>query len=188
MRVGLMRHFPVCQDWPRGWTTAGALQGWMTRYNTAAVREVPCDLGGVVWQDCVSSPLSRAQATATAVYGDGFQVCDLFAEVEYRAFQTGRLRLPVAVWRWLVQVAWWTGHPSQRACRDDLRRRVLAAANQLEAATRDTLVVSHAGMIAFLSAELRRRGFAGPRVTMAHHARAYVFERRIAGGSRCPDE
>lgn len=150
----------------------------MTRYNVAAVRCGASDLGGVKWAACVSSPLSRARTTAAVVFGEGVEVSDLFAEVEYRAFRSGGLRLPVWVWRGLVQLAWWTGHASQRSCRDDLRRRVQAAADRLEAVTRDTLVVSHAGMMAFLGAELQRRGFEGPRIRMAEHARAYVFERR----------
>jgi hypothetical protein len=41
----------------------------------------------------------------------------------------------------------------------------------------DTLVVSHAGMMAYLSAELRRRGFAGPKLRWAKHATAYIYEK-----------
>lgn len=177
IRVGLFRHFPVDLPWPSGWTTAGALEEWMQAYNRAPIRLGPHDLGGVPWMECVSSPLERARETAHAVFPSTFEVDDHLAEVEYRAFQTGPLRLPVRVWRWLVQVAWWTGHPSQRLCRDDLRRRVRSAADRLAAVQRDTLVVTHAGMIAFLGPELRRRGFSGPRVGIASHARAYVFER-----------
>jgi hypothetical protein len=70
-----------------------------------------------------------------------------------------------------------TGHPSQRACREEFRQRVRAAADRLNALDQDTLVVSHAGMMAFLSVELRRRGFAGSKLRIAKHATAYLSER-----------
>jgi hypothetical protein len=41
----------------------------------------------------------------------------------------------------------------------------------------DVLAVSNAGMMAMLAAELRRRGFTGPRLRIAAHARAYVYAR-----------
>jgi len=39
-------------------------------------------------------------------------------------------------------------------------------------------VVSHAGVMLYLSEELRRRGFAGPKLGIAKHARVYLFERK----------
>ncbi|HEX5218863.1 MAG TPA: hypothetical protein VFZ59_04800 [Verrucomicrobiae bacterium] len=42
---------------------------------------------------------------------------------------------------------------------------------------RDTLVVSHAGVMMYLSDELRRRGFAGPKLRTPKHAIAYIYER-----------
>lgn len=50
-------------------------------------------------------------------------------------------------------------------------------ADRLAAAERNTLVVSHAGVMAYLSAELRRRGFHGPPLRLAKHATLYVYER-----------
>jgi hypothetical protein len=74
--------------------------------------------------------------------------------------------------------SWLTGHRSQRACRDDFRRRVSEVADRLCRARRDTLVITHAGMMAYLSRELRRRGFVGPKLRIARHATAYVYENR----------
>ena len=51
-------------------------------------------------------------------------------------------------------------------------------AERLCAADRDTLVVSHAGMMAYLSADLRRRGFGGPKLRIANHAKVYIYEKR----------
>jgi hypothetical protein len=42
---------------------------------------------------------------------------------------------------------------------------------------RNTLVVSHAGVMMFLHRELLKQGFAGPRFKVAEHGRLYLFER-----------
>ena len=136
------------------------------------------DLGGVVWQACLSSDLPRARITASAVFRGEVGHTDLLREAQFTPFNTGDLRLPVWSWQWLLRLAWMTGHRSQRACRDEFRRRVLAVADRLSALEQDTLVVSHAGMMVFLSAELRRRGFLGPKLRIAKHGTAYVYEKR----------
>ena len=59
----------------------------------------------------------------------------------------------------------------------DFRRRVLAMGDRLSGMDGDTLVVSHAGMMMYLSQELRRRGFAGPKLRIPRHAIAYIYER-----------
>jgi broad specificity phosphatase PhoE len=87
------------------------------------------------------------------------------------------LRLPVTVWVWMVRLAWFTGHRSQRASRDEFLQRVGAVADLLEQSTVDTLVVSHAGMMTYLSAELRRRGFRGPRLRLPKHAILHLYTR-----------
>ena len=51
----------------------------------------------------------------------------------------------------------------------------------MSALDQDTLVVSHAGIMAYLSSELRRRGFAGPKLRIAKHATAYVYEKAGEG-------
>jgi broad specificity phosphatase PhoE len=175
LRVGLLRHFPVVEPLPAGWKTAADLQAWLKRYDQAETPVGKFDLGGVDWQACLSSDSSRAWVTAQAVFrGEIAQTASL-READFAPFRTGNLRLPVGVWKWVLRFAWLTGHRSQRACRDDFRRRVSAVADQLSVADRDTLVVSHAGMMAYLSRELRRRGFVGPQLRIAKHAVAYVY-------------
>jgi broad specificity phosphatase PhoE len=175
MRIGLLRHFPVAEGLPTGWHTGTGLQAWRRRYDAAAPLLGAFDLGGIAWQHCIASDLPRALLTARAVYAGEVEPTPLLREAEFAEFATGGLRLPTFAWRWLLRLSWFLGSRSQRACRDDFRRRVLAVADRLSAADRDTLVVSHAGMMAFLSAELRRRGFLGPRLRIAEHARVYVY-------------
>jgi broad specificity phosphatase PhoE len=80
------------------------------------------------------------------------------------------------MWRGVFGISWALGHRSQRACRDDFRRRVTAVADLLEGAVENTLVVSHAGMMMYLSAELRRRGFLGPKLRRPRHATLYCYQ------------
>lgn len=177
MRIGLIRHFRVEQPLPSGWMTAGGLHLWRTRYDSARVLPVPLDLGAEVWSACISSDLERAIATAKAAYAGGIEVTPLLREPELAEFRTRRLRLPIWLWRWVLRLSWMTGHRSQRQCRDDFRLRVSAMADALERRDGNTLVVSHAGMMAYLSAELTKRGYAGPKLQVPEHARLYVYEK-----------
>ncbi len=176
MRIGLIRHFPVAEAFPEGWRTAAELLAWRERYDAAETPVGEFDLGGVAWQACVASDLLRTRVTAGAVFQGEITHTALLREAEFAPFQTGSLRLPVLAWQWVFRLSWLTGHGSQRACRDEFRRRVLAVADQLSTLEQDTLVVSHAGMMVFLSRELRRRGFAGPKLGIAKHATAYIYE------------
>jgi hypothetical protein len=116
--------------------------------------------------------------TAQAVFRGEITQSATLREADFAPFRTGSLRLPIGIWKWVLRFAWLTGHRSQRNCRDDFRRRIAAVADQLSAADRDTLVVSHAGTMAYLSRELQRRGFVGPKLRVAKHAVAYVYEKR----------
>ena len=177
MRIGLLRHFPVAQNLPRGWKTAADLQSWRERYDMAETSVGPFDLGGIAWQTCISSDLPRASITAATVFCGEVERTPLLREPQFAPFQTGDLRLPIWVWQWVLRFSWMTGHRSQRACRDEFQGRVQAVADRLSGLGQDTLVVSHAGIMAFLSAELRRRGFVGPKLRIAKHATTYVYER-----------
>lgn len=177
MRIGLVRHFPVTEPWPRGWVTSADLQRWRVRYDAAGPIVGAIDVSAVNWQRCLSSDLKRAFVTAQTAYAGTITQTPLLREADVPALPTGNLRLPVWGWRLLLRFAWFTGHKSQRAARDEFRRRIIAIADLLEQEPVDTLVVSHAGVMFFLRKELRRRGFRGPRFKLAEPARLYVFER-----------
>lgn len=177
MRIGLLRHFPVTESLPAGWKTAAELLAWRDRYELAHTPVGQFDLGGIEWKACICSDLPRACITAGAVFPGEIERTELLREAQFAALPTGTLRLPIWAWKWMLRLLWMTGHDSQRACRDDFRQRVLSIANRLDASNEDTLVVSHAGIMAALGTELRRRGFTGPKLRIAKHATAYVYER-----------
>lgn len=162
---------------PSGWKTAAQLHAWRQHYELAGVRHIEPDLGGVAWSRCIASTVRRAALTANAIFPSPVAQTDLLREAEFAEFRTGALCLPVLVWYFIFRLSWMTGHRSQRALRDEFMKRVQLVADELEAGTADTLVVSHGGMMAFLSAELLRRGFRGPKLRLATHARVYVYEK-----------
>ena len=187
MRVGLIRHFPVEEPLPNGWRTCADLMAWRERYDASPAKVGTIDVGAFPWAGCLSSDLPRAAVTAQATYRGTIELTSLLREAEFTEFRTGRLRLPVVAWRWLFRCAWFTNHPSQRIYRDDFRKRVRAIADKIVMRGEDLLVVSHAGTMAYLSRELRRRGFTGPKISVATHAKLYVFERQaVASAATVP--
>lgn len=177
MRVALVRHFKVSEPLPSGWMTAQELLAWRERYDEAEV--CPCEVtfDSESWTCCYASDLARAQATARSIYAGDIQLMAELREAEFGLFPTGRWRFPVWVWRIMLRLAWMTGHSSQCQFRDDFRSRVRRIADLIDSCETDTLVVSHAGMMFYLRKELLRRGYRGPKFSLADHARLYIFER-----------
>jgi len=157
--------------------TEPELVAWRQRYDVAEVVPGKFELGGIPWASCISSDLSRAAATAAHVFSGPISYTALLREPGLGRLKMGGLRLPVTVWKWIFRMAWAIGHSSQMAPRSEFRSRVSAVADQLDERTEDTLVVCHAVMMLFLSEELKRRGFTGPKLGVAKHAVTYVYER-----------
>jgi broad specificity phosphatase PhoE len=177
MRIGLIRHFQVKKPLPRGWMTVAELLRWREEYEASEVIPGALDLGGIQWNHCWSSDLPRAWATAQCAFKGEILSCPQLREADLLPFQTGNLRMPVWCWQWLLRLAWATAHKSQRPIRNDVLQRVWQMAERLCAQEEDTLVVGHAGIMHFLHKELLRRGFAGPRFTLADHGRLYLYTR-----------
>jgi broad specificity phosphatase PhoE len=177
MRIGLLRHFELKTPLPSGWMTVAELMRWRQEYEASEV--IPCEihLGGIEWTHCWSSDLPRAVITAQAAFRGEIIHYPQLREADLVPFGTGTLRMPVWCWRWLLRLAWATSHKSQQPIRDDLLQRVRHMADKLAEQKEDTLVVGHAGIMHFLHKELLRRGFRGPRFTLAQYARLYVYER-----------
>jgi broad specificity phosphatase PhoE len=162
---------------PGGWMTAEHLLNWRVEYDASTAIAGPIDAGSEVWRRCLSSDMQRAYVTAKAAYSGEITQTPLLREPDMPNFQTGNLSLPVWIWEWVLRFAWITSHPSMRTARDEFMNRVKSVGDLLDRSAEDTLVVSHAGMMAYLRKDLIRRGFSGPKFKLAEHARLYVFER-----------
>jgi broad specificity phosphatase PhoE len=176
--VGLIRHFEVVRGMPTGWLSAADIQVWQTEYDTAAVIQKPVSLGEAVWERWMSSDVKRARETAQAIGPGPWEELPELREPQISVLRTGTLRLPFPVWRWIFRWMWMTSHRSQKAIKEELLRNVTYVAKEILAPDRrNTLVVSHAGVMMFLHRELLKQGFAGPRFKVAEHGRLYLFER-----------
>lgn len=163
-----------------GRLTAADLIAWRARYDRAEalVGEVHGDRAD--WRLSLGSDQPRAVVTTQVVFAGQIEATAQLREPQFAEFQTGGLRLPVWARRAVLSLTWMTGYRSQRACRGEFQRRVMAVADRLGAGNVDTLIVSQAGMMASLNAELRRRGFTGPKLRIARHATVYTYRRNDA--------
>jgi broad specificity phosphatase PhoE len=179
IKIGLIRHFEVEKPTPSGWITSQEFDRWRAEYDGADVIPGVVELGGIRWKRCLSSDLKRACMTAEAIFQGPIHRMRELREAQTSQFRTGRLRLPMRGWTWLLRLAWTTSHPSQRAAKADLLARVRYVVDEvLSRAEENTLIVSHAGIMVFLRKELLRLGFIGPYFRLAQNGKLYVFESR----------
>jgi broad specificity phosphatase PhoE len=183
VRIGLIRHFEVTKPMPSGWLTLLDLTRWREAYDEAEIIPRELDLGGIEWRECFSSDLPRAYITAQAAFPGAIKQLSELREPQVLQFQSGNLKLPFGAWRWILRLAWMSSHSSQRAIKEEFMARVRALADDIIAnAQEDTLIVSHAGIMAFLRKELLRLGFAGPKFGLAQNGKLYVFEKTESAG------
>jgi broad specificity phosphatase PhoE len=178
VRIGLIRHFEVTTPMPSGWLTSADLSRWLDDYNRADVIRKPLDLGGITWSKCLSSDLPRAYTTAQAAFTGTIQQMPELREAEFHPFATGGLRMPLLAWRMMLRLAWLSSHKSQHTAKTAFMTRLNFLSTEVLAKTEEnTLIVSHAGMIAFLRKELLKHGYSGPKCNIAENAKLYVFEK-----------
>jgi broad specificity phosphatase PhoE len=179
-KIGLIRHFEVVRGMPtRGLMTAADVHTWMREYDLADVIARSVDLGDVDWVRCYASTSARALKTANTIFNGPIVAKDQLLEPGIQQFDTGRLKLPYTGWRWLLRLAWMTGHSSQRPAKAQFLANIDSVLDMLR---RDdhapTLIVSHAGVMMFLRKALLRQGFEGPKFAVPEPGRLYVFEGR----------
>jgi broad specificity phosphatase PhoE len=178
VKVGLVRHFRVKHDYPRKLlVTPDEVADWFLGYDAADIEYGHVDLSGGNWQHCFCSDLPRAIKTAQAIFKGDIVVLEDLREIEPYPFRGNRIKLPFIVWGILVRLVWYfKSHPNvetKRAVRERVRRVI----DQVLRANGDALIVSHAALMPFLRAELKRRGFRGPWFGRAANGLLYLFER-----------
>lgn len=177
MKVGLLRHFRVIQEYPeKRLVTSDEVAQWFADYDVSDVEAGPVDLCCVDWKKCFTSDLPRAITTAKTVYHGDIITTQQLREIPPYPFHGSKLKLPFLLWAILVRLAWLFRRNAEVESKADVKQRTAAVLDNILQSQEDVLIVSHAALMTFLRQELRRRGFHGPAFRLADNGRLYVFE------------
>jgi len=184
VKVGLVRHFRVKHDFPAKFlVTPDEVAEWFLGYDAADIEYGKVDLSGGNWKRCFCSDLPRAIKTAKAIFQGEIIVLEDLREIEPYPFRGKRIKLPFLVWAVLVRLVWYLkSHPTVETKRA-VRARTKRVIDRVLQSNADTLIVSHAALMPFLRAELKRRGFRGPWFGKAANGTLYLFERPCSVGN-----
>jgi broad specificity phosphatase PhoE len=132
------------------------------------------------------SPLTRAQATANAVLDQlpvgsrprAASVIEL-SEAPLPVLQVPRLRLPLGAWGSVCRISWFLGYTGSVESRRAAVARAHRVARQLSqlAPSGPVTVIGHGIMNLLVARELRRLGWAGPRLPSHQHGGTSTFRR-----------
>jgi broad specificity phosphatase PhoE len=178
MRIGLMRHFKVTRGYPSGLFSSHDLMNWVDEYNASEVEESEVDLGGVDWKICYSSTLPRAEITARRAFKGEITFLEELREIRLSPFFRSNIKLPLPVHLMFIRLAWLMKHPSQNPGKQEVFQQISRTADRItQSKDDDVLIVCHGGIMMFMSKELLKRGFKGPKLGRhIEHGNVYVFE------------
>lgn len=177
--IGLVRHFRVVVRRPkRAWLTAEQFNAWMDLYDYADIEPVDFDPNGQEWDQCISSDLPRAAATAGGIFPGTVRYTDKLREIKFAAVNLPGVRLHYNLWLLLGRLAWYFGHRSQPEGRQATEQRAREVADLLQAeySAANVLTVTHGAFMQVLVKELRTRGYTGSRILHPRNGKLYVFQ------------
>ncbi|AYA74443.1 histidine phosphatase family protein [Bacillus sp. Y1] len=175
MKVGLVRHFKVTHGYPKKYITAEELVKWEKEYNESNVEEKEIELSQVKWEKCFSSDLPRARITAER-YFDGIIIyLEELREVALSPFFQKKIRLPLFIHILFIRFAWLVNHKSQQEKKSDVLKRVNKALDLALQSGENVLIISHGGIMLYMSKELEKRGFRGPKFRRPENGVLYTF-------------
>jgi broad specificity phosphatase PhoE len=192
LRIHLVRHLPT-EGTPAGWLDRDGLRAWFAtegaRGIVAGAQPRPELVALVAASDrVVVSPLARARATADAVLArmapaarPPVTVDPDLVEIPLPVLPVPRVRLPLDAWDAAARIAWlagWAGGVEARPAARARGRRVARRLDRLAADGATTLtVVAHGFTNILLAHELRRLGWAGPRLPAHGNGAATTYRR-----------
>ncbi len=177
MKIGLLRHFKVSLGYPNRWVTSKELEIWEQEYAASEIEEIPIDLDHSEWNRCYSSDISRAQKTAKKAFDGNIVLMEELREMTLYPVFKSDIRLPLWLHVTLIRLAWFMGHKSQKETKKEVVKRINKILDQAIEQGDNVLIVGHGGIMIFMSKELAKRGFTGPKFNRPENARLYVYEK-----------
>ncbi len=175
MKVGLVRHFKVTHGDPKKYITAEELVKWEKEYNESNVEGNEIELSQVKWEKCFSSDLPRARITAERCFDGTIIYLEELREVALSPFFQGKVRLPLFIHILSIRFAWLVNHKSQLEKKSDVLTRVNKALDLALQSGENVLIISHGGIMMYMSKELQKRGFRGPKFRRPKNGVLYTF-------------
>jgi broad specificity phosphatase PhoE len=174
MKIGLVRHFKVDQQMPKGFLIDyDALTDWFTKYDEADVHYTHVDLSAVNWERCYTSTMSRAYNTARHIYKGEIQPLDDLREVSVLDLMNKKRKLPIILWAILIKRKTLSANEITASTKKKLADFVDAILLKHE---KEILIVSHGFIMMLLQQELLARGFSGEQFRNPKNGKVYIFE------------
>jgi Fructose-2,6-bisphosphatase len=186
-KIGFVRHYEVMHKPVGKWMTAAQFNDWVEQYDKAELRTLKPDVGGIEWEVCFSSHLSRATRTADSIFKGKIILSEQLREIGIHAVSARtRIKLPLSLWLILARLAWYVSHRSQE---EGKVQTISRARRFIESIERDygasnVLIVSHGAFIKVLAKELRLRGYKGKTGIIPKNGRLYAFMKRQTKNDR----
>ena len=178
MKIGLVRHFKVQKDLPKGkMATPADLKKWFDEYDVADIEYMKCDLGNIEWKQCYSSTLPRAVKTAQHIYQGEIIHLDDLCEIPAPTFN-GKIKLPFLFWAIGVRFFAYLKKDTRSDIRKTKEKIKRVFDEIIKSGEEDVLIVSHAAIMIYIRKELLNRGFKGPKFKVANNGQLYIFEKK----------
>jgi broad specificity phosphatase PhoE len=176
VKIGLLRHFKVTLGYPNNMVSSKELMEWQKNYDASEVEETVIEDGGVEWKRCYSSDLKRAKTTAHKAFAGEIIFLENLREMKIYPIASTNTRLPLWLHIFLIRMAWFFGHKSQKESKREVLNRVNQVLDEAVKHGDDVLIVGHGGIMIFMRQELLKRGFAGPKFRRPENAKIYIYE------------
>jgi broad specificity phosphatase PhoE len=178
VKIGLLRHFKVKLGYPSKIVSSMELMEWQNNYDASDIEEIEVETLGVDWKRCYSSDLSRARITAEKTFIGEIIFSEDLREMKIYPIAGSKTRLPLWLHIFLIRVAWYFGHNSQKESKKQVLSRINQVLDEAIKHGEDVLIVGHGGIMMFMRKELLKRGFIGPKFNRPDNAKIYLFEKK----------
>ncbi|QQZ08978.1 histidine phosphatase family protein [Heyndrickxia vini] len=176
MKIGLIRHYKVLKDYPKEKRlySAEEVKQWFAEYDVAEIEYRNDPPKTTEWKACYSSPTSRAIKTAKHLYDRDIIELEELQEIAVPVFST-RLKLPFIAWALLIRFA----NLFNKQTREEInqtKKKINYVLDEISKSNKeDILIISHAALMFYIRKELLKRGFTGPKFTIAKNGELYEF-------------